>query len=243
MTKPFLSVVIPAYNEEHRILSTLEGLDEYLLKQPYTWEVVVADDGSTDQTTKVVKKFSKGRSNFSLQSIPHGGKGSAVRAGMLFAKGEYRFLCDADLSMPIQHLKRFLPPKLTRFDIALGSREVVGAHRFGESPIRHIQGRFFNLFVRLIAVPGIHDTQCGFKCFRDEVAISLFSLQRCNGWGFDVEILFLARKLGFRMIEIPIDWHHNPNGGSQRLQDGFLMGLETLRLRWNAFRGKYGILN
>ena len=242
MSTPFLSVVIPAYNEEQRILPTLQRVTGYLGAQAYTWTVVVADDGSTDRTAAVVEEFAKGQPNFSLLSLPHAGKGSAVRAGMLHATGAYRFLCDADLSMPIEQLERFLPPRLTEFDIAVGSREAPGAHRFNEPYTRHLQGRLFNLFVRLIAVPDINDTQCGFKCFRAEVAESLFSLQRTSGWSFDVEVLFLARRLGLRLLEVPIDWHHDPDSRGHRFRDGLSMGLETLRLRWNARRGRYGTL-
>ena len=242
MDAPFLSVVIPAYNEERRILPTLQQVAEYLGAQPYTWTVVVADDGSTDRTAALVEEFAKGQSNVFLLSVPHGGKGSAVRAGMLHATGAYRFLSDADLSMPIEQLERFLPPRLTEFDIAVGSREAPGAHRFNEPYTRHLQGRLFNLFVRLVAVPGVNDTQCGFKCFRGEVAESLFSLQRTSGWSFDVEVLFLARRLGLRLLEVPIDWHHDPDSRGHRLWDGLSMGMETLRLRWNARRGRYGTL-
>ena len=242
MDTPFLSVVIPAYNEERRILPTLRRVAEYLGIQPYTWTVVVVDDGSADNTAALVEEFSAEQPNVSLLPVPHGGKGSAVRAGMLHATGAYRFLCDADLSMPIEQLERFLPPRLTEFDITVGSREAPGAHRFNEPYIRHLQGRLFNLFIRLIAVPGINDTQCGFKCFRAEAAESLFSLQRTSGWSFDVEVLFLARRLGLRLLEVPIDWHHDPDSRSRRLRDGLSMGVETLRLRWNARRGRYGTL-
>ena len=239
---PFLSVVIPAYNEERRILPTLRQLSGYLGTRPYTWEVLVVDDGSADKTAALVTEFSATHPNFSLLSVPHGGKGFAVQAGMLQASGAYRFLCDADLSMPIEQLERFLPPKLRDFDVAVGSREILGARRFNEPRVRHIQGRLFNLFVRFVAVPGVSDTQCGFKCFRGDVAESLFPLQRTSGWGFDVELLFLARMLHLRLMEVPIDWHHDPDSRSRRLRDGLSMGVETLRLRWNARRGRYGTL-
>ena len=242
MSTPFLSVVIPAYNEGRRILPTLQRVTEYLKTQAYTWTVLVVDDGSTDGTARVVEEFVSTHPTTSLLSMPHAGKGWAVRTGMLYATGEHRFLCDADLSMPIEQLDRFLPPQLTDFDIAVGSREAPGARRFNEPYLRHFQGRMFNLYVRLLAVPGVNDTQCGFKCFRDEVAQELFSLQRFPGWSFDVEVLFLAQRLGLRIAEVPIDWHHHRDSRGHRLRDGIDMGWDALRLRWNAWRGKYGRL-
>lgn len=239
---PFLSVVIPAYNEERRILPTLQQLSGYLGTRPYTWEVLVVDDGSADKTAALVTEFSAAHPNFSLLSVPHRGKGFAVQAGMLQASGAYRFLCDADLSMPIEQLERFLPPKLCDFDVAVGSREMLGARRFNEPRVRHIQGRLFNLFVRFVAVPGVSDTQCGFKCFRGDVAELLFPLQRTPGWGFDVELLFLARMLHLQLMEVPIDWHHDSDSRSHRLRNGISMGVGTLRLRWSAWRGIYGVL-
>ena len=242
MRTPFLSLVIPAYNEEHRILPTLQRVTEYLGTQSYTWTVLVVDDGSSDGTTPLVQEFAEAQPGVALLSVRHGGKGSAVRAGMLQATGEYRFLCDADLSMPIEQLERFLPPRLTDSEIAVGSREAPGAQRFNEPLIRHLQGRAFNLFVRLLAVPGVHDTQCGFKCFRAEAADALFSRQRFPGWSFDVEVLFLARRLGLRVVEVPIDWYHDPDSRGHRLRDGLKMGWDTPRLRWDVWRGRYGRL-
>ncbi len=242
MDTPFLSLVIPAFNEEQRILPTLKQVTDYLSAQSYTWAVLVVDDGSSDTTAALVQGFTEQYPEVSLFSIPHAGKGSAVRAGMLQTTGEYRFLCDADLSMPIDHLERFLPPQRTDFDIAIGSREAPGARRFQEPRLRHLQGRLFNLFVRLLAVPGIRDTQCGFKCFRGEVAQALFTLQRFPGWGFDVEVLFLARRLGLSVVEVPIDWYHHSDSRAHRLRDGLDMGWDTLRLRWATWRGKYGAL-
>ena len=164
--RPYLSVVIPAYNEEPRIEATLRTVVEYLGAQPYTWDVAVVNDGSTDATASLVNALAGSCPQVRLIALPHGGKGWAVAQGMLQVKGEYRFLCDADLSMPISQLARFLPPQATGFDIAIGSREVTGARRIGEPRRRHAMGRIYSLLVRLLAVPGVSDTQCGFKCFR-----------------------------------------------------------------------------
>lgn len=236
---PFLSVVIPAYNEEQRIRSTLEQVTRHLSAQAYSWTVLVVDDGSADATASIVETFAHDQPHVELLSVPHGGKGSAVKAGMLHTNAQYRFLCDADLSMPIEQIDRFLPPALTDYDIALGSREIPGAHRFDEPRRRHLMGRLFNGITRTFAVPGVRDTQCGFKCFRGTVADRLFPLQRTSGFGFDVEILYLARRMGLRLVEVPIDWYHRANSKVRPLQDGFNMTADIFRVRWNTWRGRY----
>jgi glycosyltransferase involved in cell wall biosynthesis len=236
---PFLAVVIPAYNEEQDIRSTLDQVTRYLSAQAYSWTVLVVDDGSTDATASIVETFASDQPHVELLSEPHGGKGAAVQAGMLHTTARYRFLCDADLSMPIEQLPRFLPPSLTDYDIALGSREVAGARRFDEPRRRHIMGRLYNGITRTLAVPGVLDTQCGFKCFRGTVADRLFPLQRTAGFGFDVEILYLARRIGLRLVEVPIDWYHRPHSKVRPLQDGFTMTADILRVRWNTWRGRY----
>ena len=177
-SRPFLSVVIPAYNEGGRIEDTLRSVTNYLGTQAYTWDILVVDDGSSDDTAQVVGEFADSDRRIGLLSVAHGGKGWAVRNGMLYSKGEYRFLCDADLSMPIEQVDRFLPPALEECDIAIGSRELPGARRIGEPSRRHLMGRVFNGLVRLAILPGISDTQCGFKCFRGAVAESC-SASRC----------------------------------------------------------------
>ncbi|MBI4338690.1 MAG: glycosyltransferase family 2 protein [Chloroflexi bacterium] len=242
VSTPFLSIVIPAYNEEARILPTLQQITQYLAAQGYAWEVVVANDGSTDDTPRLVEEFAGGHPQVSLLNLPHRGKGGAVRAGMLHAQGQHRFLCDADLSMPIEQLDRFLPPKLTEYDVIIGSREAPGAHRFQEPGRRHFLGRAFNWMARLLAVRGIRDTQCGFKCFRAEAAEALFPLQRTEGFGFDIEVLFLAQRMGMRLVEIPIDWYYRSQSKVRPLKDGIAMTRDILVVRWRALRGAYGVL-
>ena len=166
MAQPFLSVVIPAYNEEPRIPRTLDRITQYLSTRRYQWEVVVGDDGSTDNTAGLVQQAASLNPNIRLLSLPHRGKGWAVRNAILAASGEYRLVCDADLSVPIEQVERLLPPQLEGVDIALGSREQPGSRRIGEPPLRHLMGRVYNHLVRILAVPGLKDTQCGFKCFR-----------------------------------------------------------------------------
>lgn len=237
---PLLSIVIPAYNEEKRILPTLRRIADYLGRQGYKAEVVVVDDGSADATAAVIEAFSQGHPEVKLVRNPHRGKGYAVKTGMLRAKGEFRFLCDADLSMPIEQISRFLPPQLAEFDVAVGSREAPGAQRYKEPPFRHLMGRAFNLLVRALAVPGIQDTQCGFKCFRAAAVQAVFPLQRIDGFAFDVEVLFLARRLGLRIVEVPIDWYFDEDSRVRPFWDALRMFQDALRVRWDAMRGRYG---
>jgi len=231
--------VIPAYNEEERIGPTLERVDAYLSAQSYAAEVIVVDDGSQDSTAAIVEAFVTEHPSARLLREPHRGKGHAVKEGMLAAKGKHRFLCDADLSMPIEEVARFLPPNLDDYDVALGSREAPGAQRYNEPAYRHLMGRVFNLVVRAVAVPGISDTQCGFKCFTAQAADALFTLQQLDGFAFDVEILFLARQLGMRIVEVPINWYFQERSKVHPVRDTVGMLAEALRVRWNFWRGRY----
>ena len=237
--RPFLSVVIPAYNEEERIGDTLRQLVKYLGAQGYGWEIVVADDGSTDRTADLVRGAGAETAGIEMVTLPHGGKGWAVRHGMLYAGGEYRFLCDADISMPVEQISRFLPPALDDFDLAIGSREVPGARRLGEPYRRHLMGRVYNALTRALATPGVADTQCGFKCFRGTVADELFQLQRLRGFAFDVEVLFLARKRSLRVLEVPIDWYYRPASKVRPVIDSLAMTRDILNIRWHSLRGRY----
>jgi glycosyltransferase involved in cell wall biosynthesis len=237
--EPFLSVVIPAYNEAGRIPSTLREVGEYLSAQAYTWEVLVVDDGSADETAAIVERHSNRNEGFKLVRVPHGGKGWAVKHGMLAARGRYRFMADADLAMPIDQLGLFLPNEDPGYDVAIGSREAPGANRVGEPSHRHLMGRIFNSLIRLFLLPGLTDTQCGFKCFRGNVADELFSLQRIAGWGFDMEVLFIAKRRGLRIVEVPIEWHYRSESKIRPLRDSLAMTWEILRVRCNALTGKY----
>ena len=241
MARPFLSVIIPAFNEEARIISTLDEVSGYLGGQDFTWEVVVVDDGSTDSTAQLAGQWADTHQQVRLISLPHGGKGWAVKHGMLTSTGEYRFMCDADLAMPIQWTKEFLRRMEEGYDIVAGSRQITGARRFDEPVFRHIMGRIFNWSVRFLAVGGFQDTQCGFKCFRGEVADELFELQKTKGFGFDVEILHLALKRGLRVLEMPIDWYHKRASKVRPGLDAFLMLKDVLLVRWRDLSGGYKV--
>jgi dolichyl-phosphate beta-glucosyltransferase len=236
---PFLSVVIPAYNEETRISATLSAVLDYLRAQEYTWEIVVVDDGSVDATSAFVNAVVDIDDRVRLERVPHGGKGWAVRHGMLAATGELRFMCDADLAMPIPQLSRFVEQMNEEYDVVIGSREGAGATRYDESASRHLRGRIFNLVVRLLAVRRFQDTQCGFKCFRSAAAEELFASQRTTGFGFDVELLYLASKRGLRVLEMPIEWHHQEES-TVRFVDAFLMLRDVIMVRLRGARGDYG---
>lgn len=239
LAQPFLSIVIPAYNEEPRIGSTLEQVIRFLSTQPYSWEIIVADDGSEDATGQVVGGLAVSNPNLRLLSLPHKGKGWAVKNAMLAASGQYRLLCDADLSVPIAQVARFLPPRLQGVDVGIGSRESEGARRIGEPGRRHLMGRTYNALVRVLAVPGVKDTQCGFKCFRGEAARELFSRQTIDGFAFDVEVLFLAGKKGLKLKEVGVDWYYRERSKVRIFKDSLAMTIDLLKLRWRYRRGRY----
>jgi dolichyl-phosphate beta-glucosyltransferase len=236
---PYLSIIIPAFNERRRLPDTLSQVLAFLAAQTYPAEVIVVDNGSTDGTSEVVLDAARRNPGVRLVRDERRGKGLATRLGMRAAQGEYRFLCDADLSMPIDQVSRFLPPQVTDVDIVIGSREAPGSMRIGEPPHRHWIGRGFNTLVRLLAVPDIHDTQCGFKCFRGTVAEDLFSVQRLDGWTFDVEVLFVARRRGYRMVELPIPWSYRPGSRVRPVRDSLLMFFDLIRIRLHDWQGRY----
>lgn len=235
---PFVSVVIPAYNEEPRLAKRLALVLTYFQSQNYSVEVIVVDDGSTDRTPEIVRGFMPDFSILKLVEASHGGKGHACKTGVFESQGEWVFLCDSDLSMPIEEFARFIP-FFQDYPIVITSREAPGAQRHGEPNYRHIMGRAFNLLVKIVAVRGIQDTQCGFKCFRADVAREIFAVQTINGWGFDVELLFVAQKRGYAIAEIPINWYHRSHSKVKPVQDTINMFRETWQVRINDWRGIY----
>lgn len=239
MTLPFLSIVIPALNEEQRLPPSLIKIQAFLERQPYSAEVVVVENGSTDRTLEVATAFVQRMPGLRVIHEDGKGKGLAVRRGMLEARGEYRFICDADLSMPIEQVNRFIPPQLPHPDVAIASREVAGAVRYNEPAYRHLIGRVFNAIVRWMALPGLQDTQCGFKCFQAQAAEAVFSRQTLPGWSFDVEVLFMARRFGYTITEVPIDWYFDPGSRVRLFRDSLQMFLDLITIRRNARKGLY----
>lgn len=243
LSAPFLSIVIPAYNEENRLPRSLEQITAFLGRQDYLSEVIVVDNGSQDGTFELAQGIAAGLGSGPTEMIvlqePVRGKGSAVRRGMCEARGYFRFMCDADLSMPITEISRFLPPMLSNADIVIASREAPGAIRFNEPSYRHFVGRIFNTLIRIMALPDLQDTQCGFKCFRAGAAEDLFANQTILGWSFDVELLFIARRRGYGVVEIPIPWFFNPQSKVSVVRDSFQMALDILKIRRNGLRGVY----
>jgi dolichyl-phosphate beta-glucosyltransferase len=235
----FLSIVIPAYNEEARLSNTLPQVAEFVEAQDYRAEVIVIDDGSTDRTAAIVEEMAAQYPCVRLIRAAHGGKGHAVKIGMLQVQSEYAFLCDADLAMPITELPKFLPPRQNGYQIAIGSREGKGAVRYNEPGYRHLMGRVFNWLVKIMAVPGFEDTQCGFKCFHCSTTRDLFSLQTINGFGFDVEVLYIAQKRDYKIVEVPIQWYYQSESKVHPIKDTIRMVKDMLTVRRNDRRALY----
>jgi len=235
----FLSIVIPAYNEEVRLPNTLAQVMDFIQQQPFDSEVIVVENGSTDCTLKIAQEFAARSSCFHIIHEGQRGKGLAVKRGMLQAQGEFCFMCDADLSMPVAKISAFLPPQLSDFDVAIASREFPGAQRYNEPFYRHLGGRAINLLIRTLALPGLQDTQCGFKCFRSDTANDLFSSLTLSGWSFDVEVLYVARLRGYRIVERPIPWYYNPQTKLSLFKDTLRMVMDIVKIRQNARQGEY----
>lgn len=236
---PYVSIIIPAYNEESRLPETLERVMAFMQTQPYECEVLVVENGSSDNTFQIAQSYAQRWERLKVIQETQAGKGNAIRRGMLEAKGEYRFMCDADLSMPIEELPRFLPPNHAGADIVIGSREAPGAVRYDEPDFRHVGGRLVNWIIQLLALPKLDDTQCGFKIFRAPVAEDLFSRQTILGWSFDIEILFIARRRGYAIVEMGIPWYYRELSHVSPLKDAVQLFFDILKIRWNTWRGVY----
>jgi glycosyltransferase involved in cell wall biosynthesis len=247
---PFLSIVIPAYNEERRLPQTLQSVSDYLARQPYTSEVIVVDDGSRDRTAEVVEIFRATHSSVSLIRNEHRGKGFAIRSGVAAAYGHIILFFDADASTPIEDIEKLLPWFERGYAIVIGSREGVGAMRISEPFYRHLMGRVFNFIVRALTVRDIQDTQCGFKALRGDVAHAIFArtyLYRDNSkpitdamvTAYDVEVLFVGQKLGYRIKEVPVEWRYGTESKVNPLKDSWRNLRDVIKVRWNDLRGRY----
>ncbi len=243
MTKPYLSVIIPAYNEEHRISATLFDMDKYLSRQNYQYEIIVVSDGSTDNTASVVGNLKDQIQNLKLiDNKKNCGKGCVVKQGMLEAQGDYRLFMDADNSTTINHLEKFWPYTQEGYDVVIGSIEAEGAKIHEEAAwYRRFLGRISKYIIRIIAgLWKIHDSQRGFKLFSARAASSIFSKQTIMRWGFDIEILVLAKKMRFKVKEVPVNWS-NPGESKVTLKSYIKTFQELLRIRRNLITNRYKI--
>ena len=241
----FLSVIIPAYNEAERIVPTILETDGWLSRQGFHYEIIVVNDGSTDNTADIVKKIATKSAGIKLiDNFKNQGKGAVVKQGMLAARGEWRLFMDADNSTAISHFEKMLPLIKQGYDIIIGSRDskdAKGAKQAVRQPwLKILFGNIGNLIIQFLAVPGIWDTQCGFKCFSQESAEKIFSQSLIKKWGFDVEALFLARKLGYRIGIIPVYWKNDPR--SHVSWKGYVRTFkEVIQVKINWWRGRYKV--
>lgn len=240
MKKLYLSVIIPAYNEAKRLPLTLIDIDKHLARRDFSYEIIVVDNCSIDGTKEVVKRFAAIIPNLRLIESDCG-KGAAIKKGMLEAKGEYRLFTDADNSTSIDHFDLMIPFLKKGFDVVIGSRDVKGSKL--EPPqawYKGLAGNIGNIIIQILLLPGIWDTQCGFKCFSRTAVAKIFPLQKLNGWGFDVEVLALAKNLGYKIKEIPVTWVNDPSS-----KVGMLAYIKVLtdvfRVRLWLWRDVYGI--
>lgn len=230
---PRLSVIVPAYNEEERLKESLPKILTYLDAQNYSYEVVVVDDGSADGTSKVAGEIGGHRPVRVLRNEPNSGKGYSIKRGMMEARGEYRLFSDADLSTPIEELGKFWPLAGDGNDVVIGSRALPDSVlEVRQAFYRELMGRAFNLIVQTLLVGGIRDTQCGFKMFSARAAEKIFPLQTLAGFSFDVELLVLARKHGFKIAEVPVRWINSPASKVSAWRDSTRMFADLIRLKF-----------
>jgi dolichyl-phosphate beta-glucosyltransferase len=237
--RPDLSIIVPAYNEERRLPDAIEKLTCYLDEQALSAEVLLVENASTDRTPAIADEAAGRDPRFRSIHLDVRGKGSAVRRGALQSKGRIVVFCDADFSMPVEEISQLSRAIEEGADVAIGSREVSGSRRIGEPWRRHLMGRVFNTLVRILAVPGISDTQCGFKAFSHAAAQDLFRRQLVDGWAFDVEVLFLARRRRYDIREVPITWRYDASSRVRPVHDTIAMLRELMVIRWNNLVGRY----
>jgi dolichyl-phosphate beta-glucosyltransferase len=235
------SLVIPAYNESERITASLDKILAYIAQNNWDAEVLVVNDGSRDNTADVIRQYEKRSPIIRLLENPgNRGKGYSVRHGMLQARGDVLIFSDADLSSPIYESAKLIREIENGADVAFGSRWLeADTQTERQSILRQIAGRVYNLLLRAILGLNYKDTQCGLKAFTREAAEKVFTRQKIERWGFDPELLFIAKKFGMKMVEIPVEWAHDDRSKINPVVDGFKMGMEMLKIRWNGITGRY----
>jgi dolichyl-phosphate beta-glucosyltransferase len=236
-----LSIVLPAYNEAGRIAASLDQVTRYAAQRGWQVEVIVVNDGSTDTTAEIVRRYATQYDCVRLIENPgNRGKGYSVRNGMLHARGDFLLFSDADFSSPIREAEKLFAALEAGADVAIGSRWVQTDLQVVRQPLyRQLLGRLFNLASRALLGLNFKDTQCGFKAFRRPAAELVFAQQRIERWAFDPELLYLAKKAGLRIVEVPVQWAHSPGTRIHPLRDGLRMLAELIHIRWNSIRGKY----
>jgi glycosyltransferase involved in cell wall biosynthesis len=241
MTTPKISIIIPAYNEAERLGPSLDKVLAYLREQQWQAEVLVVDDGSRDTTAALAAEYASRYPELRLLENPgNRGKGYSVRHGVLAARGEQILFSDADLSSPIQEAGKLLAQLEAGADVAIGSRWLERDLQTTPQPVmRQLAGRVYNILLRMILGLNFKDTQCGMKAFTRRAAGIVFTRQQIERWGFDPELLFIARKNRLRIVEVPVEWAHDERSKINPLLDGFKMGCEMLQIRWNGVRGLY----
>jgi glycosyltransferase involved in cell wall biosynthesis len=241
--RPRYSIIVPAYNEGARVGATLEQILDHLRAQQWNAEVVVVNDGSRDDTLEVLTRFAREHPQVRVLENPgNQGKGYAVRNGMTNARGEVLLFTDADMSSPIAEAGKLFAALEQGADVAIGSRWLDPSLQFQRQSLqRQALSRLYNLFLRIVLLFPYRDTQCGFKAFTRRAAEMIFPRQRVTRWGFDPEILFLAHRMGLKVAEVPVRWGHDAGSKIHPLRDGLRMGLDALKIRWSAIRGRYGV--
>lgn len=239
--QPKFSIVIPAYNEHRRIGDTLRRVLDFMHEQNWSAEIVAVNDGSRDDTAEIIGGFANDNPEIRLVNNPgNQGKGYAVRNGMLNARGQVLLFTDADLSSPLSEAPKLFAALEAGADVAIGSRWLDPSLQFQRQSLkRRIYSRTFNLYLRVLLGLPFRDTQCGFKAFTRRAAEMIFPMQRISRWGFDPEIIYIARKMKLKVAEVPVVWGHDERSTLHPLQDGIRMGLDALRVRWLSISGKY----
>ncbi len=240
MSVPRLSIVIPAYNEAARLPPTLARIVAWTRARDFACEIVVVDDGSRDGTAELAEAALAGVEHRVLRHESNRGKGAGLATGMTAARGEFVLMTDADLSTPIEEAERFLAVHATGVPVVIGTRKAAGANVLKhQSALRERMGRVFTWLSNVLVCPGVTDFTCGFKCFRADACGAVFSRLREQGWAYDTEVLYLARRLGFPVKEVPVSWTNDPSTRVRLLRDAASSFAGLMRIRWRALAGMY----